>query len=468
MSIKSLLQGLGIGAGVMYLCDPQLGRLRRSKVCDQWEHAKHCTEDFFDRAKRDLSNRASGVTAEARSMLRRDCADDKVIAARVRSKLGRYCSHPRAVAVESQDGHVSLSGQVLAEEAAAMIAAVCSVRGVKHVENHLEVYRQSGSIAALQGGTKPAGEQCGLLQESWSPATRAVTQLAGFALVANGLTRRGLVPSLLGTVGVGLILRATTNRSLAETFGAQTCPRPVSVQRTVVIHAPVEKVWDFLTDFEQLGRFLPGVKSLYDLGNDHYRWGFRIAGGEVFEIEERVTERVPEERLSWESISNSPVSYRGTVRLQREGDDATRLNVYFQYAPPGGAVGAALASLFGLDAKSQFQQAIMRIKPFLETGNAPHDLNDIQTGASPEHRQAVQHSATLSEVGQPEWIQGQPHDEQTSFSAIAQAGHAEPPGILHPEEIPPVHSMTDVHVSDLQAGSVPLADDENQERGRLG
>ncbi len=231
MAIRTLLQGIGLGAGLMYLWDPEFGRRRRARILDQWEHAKHCTEDFLDKAQRDLSNRASGVTAEARSMLHRDTADDRVITARVRSKLGRYCSHPRAIAVESESGHVALSGQVLAEEAGDLLKAVCCVPGVKHVENRLEVYRQSDNIAALQGESRPpVGEPYGFLQQNWSPATRALGQLGGLTLIGNCLAHRSLSSTLLGAVGVGLFLRASTNRSLGQLMGTQVCPQAIRIQ----------------------------------------------------------------------------------------------------------------------------------------------------------------------------------------------------------------------------------------------
>lgn len=390
MAIKMLLKGMGLGAGLMYLWDPQRGRRRRAQLLDQLDHAKHCTEDFLDKAQRDLSNRATGVTAEAYSMLGRHGTDDRVITARVRSKLGRYCSHPHALDVDSQDGQVVLSGQILEDEVADVLKAVRWVRGVRGVENRLEIHRERGNISALQGGAHPIGEQFDFLQENWSPATRALGQAAGLALMGNCLARRNLSSVLLGTVGFGLFLRGSMNRSLAQITGMQVCPQAVRLQRSVTIHAPTEKVWNFISDFEQVGRFLPNVKSVQNLGGGRYRWGLHLPGGQDLELEERVTENVPQERLSWESVSNHPVSYSGTMSLQREEEGVTRVNVHVEYTPPGGALGAALGSLFGVDAESKFHDAVMRIKPYLETGNAPHDLHEVRTESAPTESQSGQ------------------------------------------------------------------------------
>lgn len=380
MAMRRLLAGMGLGAGLMYLCDPNLGRRRRALVLDQLEHLKHCAEDYVDSVQCDLSNRAAGVAAEARAMVRHDTPEDRVLVARVRSTLGRYSSHPRAIVVSAENGHVSLGGQVLAEEQGPLLKAVCSVRGVKHVENFLEVYRQPAGVGSLQGGASCAGAQSSWVQEDWNPAARATAQVAGLTLMGNALVHRSLTSKLLGIVGLGLLVRGSSNRSLVDLLGLQASSKPVRLQRTVLIHAPVEKVWDFLTDFEQVGRFLPIVKSVESLGDGHVRWGLQLPGGHELEIEERVTQCIPEERLSWESVSDYPVSYHGTLLLQSEAEDATRVHVRFDYAPPVGALGAAVASLCGLDAKSQFEAAVTRIKPFLETGNEPHDLHEVTTG----------------------------------------------------------------------------------------
>jgi uncharacterized membrane protein len=43
------------------------------------------------------------------------------------------------------------------------------------------------------------------------------------------------------------------------------------------------------------------------------------------------------------------------------------------YTPPAGAVGHAVARLFGADPKSELNDDLMRMKVFLETGRRPRD-----------------------------------------------------------------------------------------------
>jgi hypothetical protein len=63
-STMSLLKGIGVGAGLMYVFDPDQGRRRRSLVRDQIVGAFNGLEEGLDAAWRDVRNRFGGLTAE--------------------------------------------------------------------------------------------------------------------------------------------------------------------------------------------------------------------------------------------------------------------------------------------------------------------------------------------------------------------------------------------------------------------
>lgn len=195
---------LGLGAGLMYLFDPNTGRRRRALLRDQGFHLMHEMRDAAGVVSRDLKNRACGLTAEARSMFNEDHAPDEKIAARVRSALGRVVSHPRAIRVEVRDGRVSLSGPVLASEVSRLMATTRCVRGVHGVENHLEVHSQGGDHPALQGGTARTGVRPALLQENWSPTTRLLVGLTGVLVGLKLMNRPGMTGLAIGALGAGL------------------------------------------------------------------------------------------------------------------------------------------------------------------------------------------------------------------------------------------------------------------------
>ena len=61
--------GLGIGAGLMYLLDPDHGRRRRALLRDKTVSTAHKIDDSFGRTLRDLDHRARGLAAEARAAI---------------------------------------------------------------------------------------------------------------------------------------------------------------------------------------------------------------------------------------------------------------------------------------------------------------------------------------------------------------------------------------------------------------
>jgi hypothetical protein len=68
-TLRSLLIGLGVGAGLSYFFDAKSGRRRRAQVRDQIVHAMHKAANQGEAKMRDLSNRARGTVAEIRGAL---------------------------------------------------------------------------------------------------------------------------------------------------------------------------------------------------------------------------------------------------------------------------------------------------------------------------------------------------------------------------------------------------------------
>ncbi|MDQ3252792.1 MAG: BON domain-containing protein [Acidobacteriota bacterium] len=147
-----LLGGIGLGAALMYLLDPDRGSRRRALVIDKLSSAANKTPAALGATSRDLRNRAQGLAASAKSVFTSADAPDEVIVQRVRSQIGRVVSHPSSIEVTANQGRVTLSGPVLASETDDLLSTVGKVRGVKDVENRLEVHEQAGNVPGLQGG----------------------------------------------------------------------------------------------------------------------------------------------------------------------------------------------------------------------------------------------------------------------------------------------------------------------------
>jgi hypothetical protein len=213
------LTGAGIGAGAMFCLDPERGRRRRAILRDQLAHMGARASKAADVVRKDAKNRLIGTLAECRGSLRRDHPSNRVLEDRVRSQMGRVVSHPAAIEVHADEGRIALFGSALADETAALLATVRRVRGVVDVENRLQVHPEASNIAALQGRKRRVGRPLDLMQDPWSPTTRALVGATGVMLVGTSLSRGAPAATLLGGLGLWLTAMAATNRSNGRAGG---------------------------------------------------------------------------------------------------------------------------------------------------------------------------------------------------------------------------------------------------------
>ena len=203
----TLLGGAGLGVGAMYYLDPSLGAQRRAHARDQVRRVPRALQDSAAVTARDLKNRTAGFISEARGRLTEGAVEDEVLSGRVRSKLGFLVRHPSSIQVDAHDGLVTLRGSVLADEIEQLVRGMHAVRGVKEVDNQLEVHDNPGSVPALQSEKrKPEGQRLDIMQRHWSPATRFLVGTAGLLLMYNvsrQAHRRSATDAVKQEVGAG-------------------------------------------------------------------------------------------------------------------------------------------------------------------------------------------------------------------------------------------------------------------------
>ena len=68
----TFIGGIGLGAGLMYLLDPDRGNRRRARLRDTAARTIHQTGDAISTTSRDISNRTRGVVAEVTSLFKSD------------------------------------------------------------------------------------------------------------------------------------------------------------------------------------------------------------------------------------------------------------------------------------------------------------------------------------------------------------------------------------------------------------
>jgi BON domain-containing protein len=204
---KIALAGVGVGAGLMYFADPEEGRRRRARVRDAIVHTVHTMEDAAGTASRDVEHRIVGLAARAvAAIVEQPIPTDEILAARVRTRVGRLVSHPGAIDVVATSGRVTLRGPVFGAEVEQLVSGVGDVPGVTSVENRLEPHAEAGDVPALQG-PGPLKLTPGPIVR-WTPTTRIMAGAAGLALMALASRRRTARNAAVGLAGFELLEQA--------------------------------------------------------------------------------------------------------------------------------------------------------------------------------------------------------------------------------------------------------------------
>jgi uncharacterized membrane protein len=188
---------------------------------------------------------------------------------------------------------------------------------------------------------------------------RVVSGIGGGLLAAYGLTRGDLIGLGLAALGGSLVYRSATghckvyqaagiNTAAKENMTSVKASGSVRVDQAVTINAPVEQIYNFWRNFENLPRFMYHLESVTKTDEMRSHWKAKAPLGYSVEWDAEIISEIPNELISWRSVEGSDVPNAGSVRfLPSTGGRGTVVKVELRYEPPAGKIGAALAWLFG-------------------------------------------------------------------------------------------------------------------------
>lgn len=208
---------------------------------------------------------------------------------------------------------------------------------------------------------------------------------AGTSLAIYGLSRLKRRGWLYGALGGYLLRRGVTAHcDIYEALGVNTAglstdtravlggARGTHVLESVTINKPIEELYRFWRNLENLPRFMRHLDSVERVTDTISRWRAKGPGGTTVEWEAEINNEVPNKVIGWRSLENADVVSAGSVNFDQSGRGrGTRVTVHLQYSPPGGKVGATIARLFGKDAETEIREDLRRFKQLIETGEVP-------------------------------------------------------------------------------------------------
>jgi uncharacterized membrane protein len=215
---------------------------------------------------------------------------------------------------------------------------------------------------------------------------RWLSMVAGSALAAYGARRRDLPGGLAAAAGAALLYRGATGYcAFNERIGRDSAhrghaaiadagsdtrqrlggSRGIHVEDAVTINRPISEVYRFWRNFENLPRFMNHLESVAMRESGISHWVAKGPAGIPVEWDARIINEIENRLIGWQSLEGSTVATAGSVHFD-ETPRGTQVRVHFQYEPPAGKLGAAVARLFGEEPNVQVRDDLRRLQQILE------------------------------------------------------------------------------------------------------
>jgi uncharacterized membrane protein len=241
----------------------------------------------------------------------------------------------------------------------------------------------------------------------WSRVAGDVLDLSmiGAAMNRNDTDRTRLNAATAAVIGVTALDIVAGNglssRNSARAAGGGRASG-IHVRRSITVGRPREEVYSFWHDFQNLPRFMKHLESVTMTGNGRSHWKAKAPAGSSVEWDAEITADQPNELIAWHSLGNSDVSNSGMVRFtQAPGGRGTEVHVDLRYDPPGGAIGALFAKMFGEEPGGQIADDLRRFKQVMEIGEVMVSDATVTEGPHPAQPSGTQNREGSREPNRP-------------------------------------------------------------------
>jgi uncharacterized membrane protein len=153
--------------------------------------------------------------------------------------------------------------------------------------------------------------------------------------------------------------------------------RGIRVEHAVVVRRTPAELFRLWRDLSTMGRVFTHVERVDCTSSHRSRWVVRGPIGTTVEWDAEIINEIENELIGWQSLPGSDVDCAGSVHFEPCGDGETLVRVVFRYDPPGGMLGAIVASALGADPARAVADDLDRFKRQVESGRLP-TKDDVQ------------------------------------------------------------------------------------------
>lgn len=175
--------------------------------------------------------------------------------------------------------------------------------------------------------------------------------------------------AVVGVTVADVVAAVRVRRNGAQNGEQGKTMSDVEAKASITVNRPVEEVFVYWQNFENLPQFMAHLESVESLGEGRSRWRASGLAGVEVEWEAEVTDERINEFIAWRSVGGSTVENSGRVEFRpAPGARGTEVRVCLTYRPPAGKLGHIVAKLFGEAPDQQIRDDLRRFKQVVETG----------------------------------------------------------------------------------------------------
>jgi uncharacterized membrane protein len=201
---------------------------------------------------------------------------------------------------------------------------------------------------------------------------------AAGAVMAYGFSRRTVPGVALAVAATPLVYRGFSGRwpfedgHANDTRQALSGSRGIHVRESVRIERPVNEIYGFWRQLENLPRVLTHLENVTEFGDGRSHWIARGPADLGVEWDAEIINDIEDQLIAWRSLPHSDIVTAGSVNFKRvRGGRASELSVHLQYEPPAGRAGAWFARIFGREPSQTIREDLRRLKQVMEAGEVP-------------------------------------------------------------------------------------------------
>ncbi len=246
---------------------------------------------------------------------------------------------------------------------------VARLAGLDTIEAAPHVIQAVGVRELLHATTLLAGPP----RSVW---TRVAGDAVDLVLLARAVTSRTgerqtrVSAATAAVAGLAAVDTVAAIRSRHARQHGRGRPGPLQLKASVTVRCSPQEAYDHWRDLERLPQFMGHLRSVTVDGQGRSTWTADAPVRRTITWQAETTGDEPGRRISWRSLPGADVANSGTVHFAETPDGSgTEVRVSLHYDVPGGAVGRAVARLWGEEPTQQVHDDLRRFKAIIETGD---------------------------------------------------------------------------------------------------